>query len=114
MKGKTILRFTGLALIGVAAAAIFCFLLGLAVKLLWNWLMPELFGLPQIGYWQAVGILALCHLLFKSHSSHHGGHKDGQKDRHRNGSFKAKVQEKLRKEDAEGSGGEPAGADDTA
>jgi hypothetical protein len=113
MKGKTILRFTGFALIGVAAAAIFCFLLGLAVKLLWNWLMPELFGLPQIGYWQAVGILALCHLLFKSHSSHHRGDK-GHEDRHRNGSFKAKVQERLRKEHAEESGAEPEGAGETA
>jgi len=27
---------------------------------LWNWLAPELFGLRQITFWQALGLLALC------------------------------------------------------
>jgi hypothetical protein len=35
---------------------------------LWNWLMPTLFKLPAIGFWQAVGILLLAQILFK------GGH----------------------------------------
>lgn len=33
---------------------------------LWNWLMPGIFKLPAIGFWQAVGILILSHILFKS------------------------------------------------
>jgi hypothetical protein len=37
---------------------------GSAIWQLWNWLMPELFGLPAIGFWQAVGLMALCWLLF--------------------------------------------------
>ncbi|MEK6304400.1 MAG: hypothetical protein AABO41_27235 [Acidobacteriota bacterium] len=44
--------------------AIFCWIGGEAVKLLWNWLAPELFGLPQITFWQALGLLALCRILF--------------------------------------------------
>ena len=36
---------------------------------LWNWLMPAIFGLPVITFWQAVGLLVLSHLLFKSHTS---------------------------------------------
>ena len=50
-------------------------LIGWAVKWLWNSLMPELFGLTTITYWQAVGILVLAKILFgfgtgsKSHSS---------------------------------------------
>ena len=52
------LRIALCVLVGVAA-------LGLAVMLLWNWLMPVLFvGTPQVGFWQALGILALCKLLF--------------------------------------------------
>jgi len=37
---------------------------GSAVWQLWNALMPTLFGLPVIGFWQAVGLMALCWLLF--------------------------------------------------
>ena len=33
---------------------------------LWNWLMPELFGLKVIEYWQAFGLMILCGMLFKS------------------------------------------------
>lgn len=32
---------------------------------LWNWLMPAIFKLPSIGFWQAVGILILSQILFK-------------------------------------------------
>ncbi len=34
------------------------------VMLLWNNLMPELFGLKKIGFAQALGLLALCRILF--------------------------------------------------
>ena len=30
---------------------------------LWNWLMPGIFKLPAIGFWQAAGLLALSHIL---------------------------------------------------
>lgn len=33
---------------------------------LWNWLMPMIFGLPVITFWQAFGIIILSNLLFKS------------------------------------------------
>ena len=32
---------------------------------LWNWLMPVLFGLPVITFWQALGITFLANILFK-------------------------------------------------
>jgi hypothetical protein len=38
--------------------------LGEAVLQLWNWLMPSLFGLHQITFWQAVGIMCLSWILF--------------------------------------------------
>jgi hypothetical protein len=37
---------------------------GGAVQLLWNWLLPPLFGWPPIDFWQALGLLALCRILF--------------------------------------------------
>lgn len=33
---------------------------------LWNWLVPEILGLPRISILQAVGILLLCGMLFRS------------------------------------------------
>lgn len=32
---------------------------GWILMLLWNWLIPSIFGLTEITYWQAVGITAL-------------------------------------------------------
>jgi hypothetical protein len=50
--------------IGIGAIAIFTFVGGTAVKLLWNWLLPPLFGVPELTFWQALGMLALCRILF--------------------------------------------------
>jgi hypothetical protein len=47
---------------------------GGVVLQLWNWLLPPLFGVPQVTFWQALGILALCRILF-------GGFGDPTKDR---------------------------------
>jgi hypothetical protein len=33
---------------------------------LWNWLMPDIFGLMKIDLYQAMGINFLTHILFKS------------------------------------------------
>lgn len=37
---------------------------GFIVEWLWNWLMPPLFGWKVVTFWQAVGLLALCRILF--------------------------------------------------
>jgi hypothetical protein len=34
------------------------------VLYLWNWLLPPLFGWREITFWQALGLLALCRILF--------------------------------------------------
>ena len=50
--------------IGIAAIAVFTFIGGQSVKLLWNWLLPPLFGFPEVTFWQGLGLLALCRILF--------------------------------------------------
>ena len=56
--------FEGLAVfIGILAIAMV--LLGYPVMLLWNWLIPEIFGLSEITFWQAIGINVLCTILFR-------------------------------------------------
>lgn len=37
---------------------------GAVVMALWNWLLPSLFGLPLVTFWQALGLLALSRILF--------------------------------------------------
>lgn len=44
-------------------------LMSVPVMYLWDWLMPELFGLKEITLFQAWGINALSGLLFKNASS---------------------------------------------
>ena len=40
-------------------------ILGFPLMTLWNWLMPVIFGLPEIGFWQAVGLNLLSSILIK-------------------------------------------------
>lgn len=53
-----------IAPIAIAGIAFVIFLGGEIVKLLWNWLMPSIFGVRQLTFWQAAGMLALCRILF--------------------------------------------------
>ena len=57
---KKLAMFAPLAIVG---AVLFVFVGGEIVKLLWNWLMPALFDVRQITFWQALGLLALCRIL---------------------------------------------------
>ena len=59
---QKILMGIGFGILGLAFLA----LCGWAVMLLWNWLMPDIFGLKTLTYWQAWGLLVLSSILFKS------------------------------------------------
>jgi hypothetical protein len=43
-----------------------CVFLALPTMLLWNWLMPEIFGVKEVGFFQALGLNLLSGILFKS------------------------------------------------
>jgi len=57
-------KWIWLAPLAIIATAAFVAIGGEVVRLLWNWLLPMLFGWRQITFWQAVGLLALCRILF--------------------------------------------------
>jgi hypothetical protein len=48
-------------------------LLGFITMHLWNWLMPAIFGLGLITFWQALGLFVLGKLLLGGFHRHHGG-----------------------------------------
>ena len=61
----TILFFAVIALIGAVPT-----------YFLWNWLMPDLFKLPYLTFWQAWGIFWLTSILFKGGISSSNSNKD--------------------------------------
>jgi len=67
------LRIAGLVVLGVIGAALFALVFGWLVMLLWNWLMPAIFHLGLITYWQAFGIVVLAKLLFGGMGGPHRG-----------------------------------------
>jgi len=55
------------------ALAAFVWLGGEAVEHLWNWILPQLFGWRELTFWQALGLLALCRILFGGWGGHGPG-----------------------------------------
>ena len=53
-----------IAPLAIAAMVLFTWIGGEVVMRLWNWLLPSLFGWRQITFWQGLGLLALCRILF--------------------------------------------------
>lgn len=87
----------------------FVALVGLVLMLLWNWLMPDIFKLPRIDYWQAWGLLALSTILFRGNG---GGDKDCDRtDRRRRRDLRRKLRaagDAAGVDAAEGAGAEGA------
>jgi hypothetical protein len=69
-----------LAPLAIGGLLLFVFIGGEVVLQLWNWLMPPIFGWRQITFWQALGILALCRILFGGFG-HRGFHRSGLRRR---------------------------------
>ena len=70
---KTMFKKRWYLFIPLILAAFFAF--GFITMYLWNWLMPLLFHLPEITFWQTIGLLILSRLLlggFKGRRHDHG------------------------------------------
>jgi hypothetical protein len=66
-------RLFWIAPAAVLGIALFIFIGGELVMRLWNWLVPSLFGWRQVTFWQAIGVLALCRILFGGSGWHRSG-----------------------------------------
>jgi len=49
---------------GIAGLLAMIAAFSVAAMFLWNALMPEIFGLPVLSYWQALGMVILARILF--------------------------------------------------
>lgn len=92
MSGKSPGEIVGLVLLAIIGITGLVILFGFIIMWLWNWLMPELFGLSTIAYWQGMGLFVLAKIFFGgfggggnsgSKKSHH------KKHAHRSGKYKS-------------------------
>ena len=67
---KKVIFIAPLAMLGML---LFIVIGGEIVLQLWNWLLPQLFGWRPITFWQALGILLLCRILFGGFRLHGSG-----------------------------------------
>lgn len=68
------IKYTLYTILGLAGAFLLGLLFGNIVRWLWNWLMPGLFNLRAIGFWEGLGLFVLARILF-------GGFGDSAKHR---------------------------------
>ena len=98
----------------IAGMIAFVALGGVLVRVLWNWLLPPLLGLPQITFWQAIGVLALSRILFGGLGLRGCGPRGRFMDRmqHMSAEERERFREGMRARwgasAAQGSGGQPA------
>jgi len=93
-----------IAPVAIIAIPLFIFIGGEVVMRLWNWLLPPLFGWRTLTFWQALGLLVLCRVLFGGLGGH-GGHGGPGPKRHwdrRCRKMTAEEREKFRLAMAEG------------
>lgn len=80
------------------------FLGALLVMVLWNAVMPDLFNWPTLGYWQALGLLALSRLLIGgigyTMSSGHTGSTQGRWRKALEAKMQAHCEQKRKEQDA--------------
>jgi len=69
MRGR-LRRWAFLAPLALLGFLLFIALGGVVVRELWNWLLPPLFGWHPVTFWQALGLLALCRILFGGFGIH--------------------------------------------
>ena len=62
-RGGRILHFGGHVLLGIVVVIAVAVLVGWLVMTCWNAVIPAVFGLPALDFWQAVALLVLARLL---------------------------------------------------
>jgi len=63
LRGRSPGEIAGLIIFGILAISGLAILFGFVIMWLWNWIMPEVFGLTTLSYWQAVGLFILLKIL---------------------------------------------------
>jgi hypothetical protein len=97
-------RWYWIAPLAIIAIPLFIFIGGEVVMRLWNWLLPPLFGWRTLTFWQALGLLLLCRVLFGGLGHSGSGHRGGRRFRGRCRDMTPEDREKFRRAMSEGYG----------
>jgi len=89
---KKVVMIIGFTILGIGLAILF----GFVVMWLWNWLMPMLFGLKELTYWQAVGIFILAKILFGGIGGN--SNDDSKKKKKPGGAIRHEIKKEFKKE----------------
>ena len=66
----------GIGILAIGIIAIVSIVAAIPTYFLWNWLMPEIFAIKVITFWQMWGVNLLAGILFKSSSSSKSSSRD--------------------------------------
>ena len=94
-------KWIWMAPLAILAIPVFIFIGGELVMHLWNWLLPPLFGWRQVTFWQALGLLALCRILFGGLGLHGSGrssfrHRMKERCEHRTPEERERFRQRMR------------------
>lgn len=83
MRKRSPLEIAGMVLLGAIGITGLAILFGFVIMWLWNWLMPLIFGLTTLTFWQAVGLFILFKLLLGGIGGGTSSHKTSDKSKHK-------------------------------
>lgn len=66
---ESLVKYTLIGLIAFVGIILIGLIQTIPIFFLWNWLMPQLFGVTSITFWEAIGVSLLAAFLFKSSGS---------------------------------------------
>ncbi len=83
LRSKSPIEIVGAILFFIIIGTGLAVLFGFIIMWLWNWLMPELFNLPTVSYWQGVGLFILFKILLGGCNFGSDNKKSSKKNKHR-------------------------------
>lgn len=66
---KKVFEIIGVIFVTIIILGAIALVMAFPTMWLWNWLMPVIFGLCKITFWQALGLNLLTGILFRSYNS---------------------------------------------
>ena len=92
LRSKSPLKIIAIIIFGGIIISGIITLCGFVIMWLWNWLMPEIFGLTTLTFWQSLGLLALSKILiggggFGKDKKHHSKKSGSKTDRNPKNDF---------------------------
>lgn len=83
MRKRSPIEIVGIVIFGAIVITGLAILFGFVIMWLWNWLMPEIFGLPTLTFWQSAGLFILLKILLGGIGGDHSSDKSSEKSHHK-------------------------------